>query len=275
MSDTDPKVFVAHVDDAKLENTDAQARSDAEPSWWVESKGKPESACVVYIHGFTCIAFGYDGVGTSIAISLPQFRESYGYLFGGQWVVTEGWQLAFIGGFLAGTAIDGIFTGIASKYAAQKLCLMCTQSTMASWLTKLEVIAVAGVLLQWFSPGNVAMFFAGKTVTGLSIGCFVTVFRLRAPHKGSPEKSFLICLPSNGALRISYPTEARGKVDQARESIKKLYSPSTNVDDKIREISEVLDESHSGGSYRQCFDAKNRLRTLIALSVFVARNAGL
>ena len=64
---------------------------------------------------------------------------------------------------------------------------------------------------------------------------------------------------------------ARGKINAARKSISKLHS-SADVDSKMREIEAVLthnaDIAAKSGSFKDCFNAKNRLRTLIAMSVF-------
>lgn len=41
------------------------------------------------------------------------------------------------------------------------------------------------------------------------------------------------------------------------------------MDAKIAEIKQGLDQTGSPGSYQRCFDSHNRMRTLIALSVFL------
>lgn len=64
---------------------------------------------------------------------------------------------------------------------------------------------------------------------------------------------------------------ARGKDDAARKSIVRLYGRQT-VDEKMNEIRTILNHerelSSRSGSFKDCFNTKNRLRTLIALSVF-------
>lgn len=65
---------------------------------------------------------------------------------------------------------------------------------------------------------------------------------------------------------------ARGKVDMAKVSIMKLSPSDTDVDAKVGEIRAALEhnakQSESAGGYRECFNAKNRGRTLTALSVY-------
>jgi hypothetical protein len=64
---------------------------------------------------------------------------------------------------------------------------------------------------------------------------------------------------------------ARGKTELARKSIAKLYGKDV-VETKMGEIQALLtNESNAAkeaGSFKDCFNKQNRLRTLIALSVF-------
>ncbi|KAF2096160.1 general substrate transporter [Rhizodiscina lignyota] len=81
-----------------------------------------------------------------IVLAIPRFRQDYGNRFQGQFVVSAGWQLAFQGGSLVGF-ICGVFT-------------------------------IFGVLLQWLSggsPANLIMFTAGKLLTGIPLGIFITI----------------------------------------------------------------------------------------------------
>jgi hypothetical protein len=71
---------------------------------------------------------------------------------------------------------------------------------------------------------------------------------------------------------------SRGKLDAAKKSITKLY-PNIDADVKLQEIQDALntdaEASAQSGSFKDCFNSKNRLRTLIACSVFfIQANSG-
>jgi hypothetical protein len=69
---------------------------------------------------------------------------------------------------------------------------------------------------------------------------------------------------------------ARGKIDRARQSIRRLYGSSEDVETKVDEIQTILANEQAAakqaGSFRDCFNSQNRLRTLIVLSVFFTQN---
>jgi hypothetical protein len=69
---------------------------------------------------------------------------------------------------------------------------------------------------------------------------------------------------------------ARGKVDRARQSIRRLYGSSEDVETKVAEIETILANEQAAakqaGSFRDCFNRQNRLRTIIVLSVFFTQN---
>ena len=66
----------------------------------------------------------------------------------------------------------------------------------------------------------------------------------------------------------------RGKEDAARSAIRRLEPADTDVEVKMAEIKAVLAHNTAPGetsglaTLKECFGAKNRLRTIIALSVF-------
>lgn len=83
----------------------------------------------------------------------------------------------------------------------------------------------------------------------------------------------LACLPCvpDSPFRLL----ARGKDDAARKSIRRLYGAEI-VDTKLEEIRVILNNEQAlasqAGSFRDCFNSANRLRTIIVLSVFFTQN---
>jgi hypothetical protein len=83
----------------------------------------------------------------------------------------------------------------------------------------------------------------------------------------------LICLPF--VPESPFRAMARGRLDQAKKSIATLYGKHT-VDTKFAEIQAILDDeqqaAEQAGGFRDCFNATNRKRTLIALSIYLTTN---
>ncbi|CAK7210132.1 hypothetical protein SBRCBS47491_000667 [Sporothrix bragantina] len=113
---------------------------------------------------FTVVSWGYDGLCSGIVISLPQFRADYGTYYEGEYVIPAKWQLAFTAAGLIGLIIGGIPATLIAKKWGRRPCLWFGYS-----------LTVAGVFLQWYSRGNLPMFFGSKLVTGFPLGMFITI----------------------------------------------------------------------------------------------------
>ncbi|KPI37682.1 General alpha-glucoside permease [Cyphellophora attinorum] len=258
---------------------------------------------------FTCIMWGYDGLAAAIVLSIPKWREDYGYLYQDQYVVSANWQLAFTAASMIGLFVGGLATGAVARAMGQKFCLLCG-----------HVLTVAGVFCQWYSPGKMALFFGGKLLTGIPLGIFLTIAPTYCSEVGPPAlRGALVAavnfsivigqllgygvmretqaMAGQNSYRVMYAVQwgfagvglaflpfipdspfrllARGKEDAARKSIRKLYGEAT-VDTRVEEIRDILTNEEAaakqGGSYRDCFNSVNRLRTTIVLSVFFIQN---
>lgn len=262
---------------------------------------------------FTCIMYGYDAMAGGIVISINKFREDFGYLYNGQYVIPADWQLAFTAGPLVGVILGAIATAILSKRYGHRICIGSAY-----------LLTIAGVFLQYFSPGNLPMLLGGKILTGTPLGIFVTVAPVYCSEVApTPLRGTMIAavnwsqvigqllgygvmretkaIPSSMSYRIMFAVQwgfagvgllilpflpespyiqlARSRVQEARKSISRLY-PNVNIDDKLREIEVALmhdaEQTKDISSFKTCFNKKNRLRTFIALSVFFFQaNSGL
>ena len=113
---------------------------------------------------YTVIMWGYDGLSGGIVLSMIQFRMDYGHPYMGDFVIPAKWQLAFTAASTIGLLVGGPPAALITKKWGRRPCL---------WLG--YVFTFAGVFLQYYSVGNLPMFFASKLVTGLPLGIFVTV----------------------------------------------------------------------------------------------------
>lgn len=113
---------------------------------------------------FTCVMWGYDGLASNIVLSIPQFRQDYGKPFGKQYTISPLWQLGLAGGTLFGLLFGGVAAGITSKRYGRKICMFIAY-----------MFSIAGVFLQYFSPGNLPLLLGGKILTGIPLGVFITI----------------------------------------------------------------------------------------------------
>ncbi|KAL4879268.1 general substrate transporter [Aspergillus karnatakaensis] len=221
--------------------------------------------------------------------------------------VSAEWQLAFTGASMIGLVFGGAITGIIARKFGQKICILGG-----------HLLTIGGVCCQWYSIGNMPVFFAGKLLTGLPLGIFLTISpvycsevsppQLRGPLVAAINFSIVLgqllaygvmretqkILEGPNSYRILFavqwgfaalglaflyfvpesPTRlvARGKLEDARQSIHRLYSAKVPVDEALQRIqlnlSEVASAKESAGSLKDCFNSANRIRTLVCLSVF-------
>lgn len=61
---------------------------------------KPLAWCTYMF--FLCITFGYDGMASSVVVSIPWFRKDFGTPYEGDYVVDAAWQLGWQGATLGG-----------------------------------------------------------------------------------------------------------------------------------------------------------------------------
>lgn len=107
---------------------------------------------------------GYDGLASGIILALPQFRRDYGREYKGDYVVPAEWQLGFTGASLIGLILGGICSGWMIAKSGRRFAMLVAFGCM-----------VGGTFMQWFSPGNLGLFLAGKFVTGFPAGIFTSI----------------------------------------------------------------------------------------------------
>lgn len=293
-------------DVSQVEKAEAQhIKQDEKLSRMASIRQSPMAVAWCCYMLFTCIMWGYDGLAGAIVLSTPRWRQDYGYLYDGDYVVSANWQLGFTAASLVGLIVGGFLTGIFSRLVGNPACIGAAY-----------MLTIGGVFAQWYSPGDMPLFFAGKLLTGIPLGIFLTIAPTYASDVAPPAlRGAMIAavnwsivigqllaygvqrevqgIDNSNAYRIMYAVQwgfagvglgflpflpdspfrllARGKDDAARKSIARLYGQET-VDLKYAEIQALLtaetNAAKEAGSFKDCFNAQNRLRTMIALSVF-------
>ncbi|KAL7418648.1 hypothetical protein Q5752_007107 [Cryptotrichosporon argae] len=116
---------------------------------------------------FNCIAVSFDSQAGAAVLSIPQFRQDYGFLDStGEYELYAKWQSAYSGGPSAGQVIGTIIGGTLGDRIGRKWnLLMC------------YVLLMIGVTIEVVSnlaTANNAVFFVGKVINGVALGVLVT-----------------------------------------------------------------------------------------------------
>ncbi|CAK7217009.1 hypothetical protein SCUCBS95973_003006 [Sporothrix curviconia] len=261
---------------------------------------------------FTVVSWGYDGLCSGVVIALPQFREDYGTYYEGEYVIPAKWQLAFTAASLIGLIIGGVPATVITKKWGRRPCL---------WFG--YALTVAGVFLQWYSRGNLPMFFGSKLITGFPLGMFITIAPTYCSEvvplamRGIMTAGMNWCivlgqvigygvmrqtssLPGPNSYRILFALQwgfaavaiailpfmpespyfyvMTNNPEKARRNAFRLRAADFDVDGWLASIAHSLSEGRrvqSEASFAMCFQGRNRIRTIAAVSgFFIQQNSG-
>ncbi|KAL4879542.1 general substrate transporter [Aspergillus karnatakaensis] len=297
------KASAAEIERAASDGPEAGAWTN--DSKWETVKRHPIAmACCCYML-FTCIMWGYDGLASGVVLSLPQWRRGYGYLYHGQYVIAAKWQLAFTAVSMVGLVVGCALTGLIANRWGQKICIFvghiitvggvfCQWFSVGNMSMFLVGKLLTGVPLGVFvttapvycaevAPQRLRGIMVAAVnfsiVTGQVMGYGImreTQKIMQGPNSyrilfavqwgfAAVGLLFLYFIPESPTRLV-----ARGKVEAARRSIQTLYSPTTEVDQLIEQIRLNLTATaeESAGSVKDLFNRANRIRTLVAVSVF-------
>ncbi|KAH8666500.1 general substrate transporter [Xylariales sp. PMI_506] len=273
----------------------------------IKTNIKPLAWCIYMF--FVCIGWGFDGLAGGVVTSIAQFRQDFGYLYEGAYVVSADWQLGFTAATLFGLVFGGIVTGFAANIWGRQICIGVGY-----------LVSIAGVFLQVFAKTD-AQFFGGKVLTGVPLGCFTTLAPTYAsemaplPIRGAitAGMNFAIVLGQligygvmrqasfyTGALtyKVLFATQwgfavvglmflpflpespywliSHGNPEKARANLVKLHDADYDVDGDLASIREALarqnQDNESQGTMAECFNKDNWKRTMVATSTFFIQN---
>ncbi|KAH8655853.1 putative sugar transporter [Xylariales sp. PMI_506] len=293
----------------KSNDHDPAATYDDTPRWEIAKKN-PLALFSCFYMLYTCIMYGYDGLASGVVLSLNQFREDYGYYYEGLWIIPAQWQVAFTAGSLVGMLIGGFSTGILSRYFQHRACIglayiltitgvflqyyslgslpMLFGGKILTGIPLGVFLTIAPVYCSEVAPPKLRGMMIAAVNWSQVVGQLLAYGVMENTQLLTTNMSYRTMFAVQwgfaavGIIGLPFVPEspyqllARSKVEAARNSIKRLY-PSIDADTKLHEIENVIEQNQLAqkGSYKECFNKKNRLRTLIAMSVlFFQANSG-
>ncbi|KAK9482562.1 maltose permease [Lipomyces starkeyi] len=259
---------------------------------------------------FICITWGYDGFSGAIVVSIAQFREEFGYLYEGNYVVSAKWQLSWSAALITGLVIGATITGFVVTRIGRRYTLGI-----------FYLVSIAGVALEYFST-TTAMFFGGKLLVSIPMGAYTSLAPAYAAEmaplvirgavisgmnfaivlgqmlgycvtlgtsnlEGRPGYQILfacqwIFVGLAALLLPLFPESpywliAHGRDEQARRVIAKLHRADYDVDGAIetvrRAVTKDSEVSGSQGTMRECFAPGELKRTLVSVSMFAVQTS--
>ncbi|KAM0258478.1 hypothetical protein ACHAQJ_003817 [Trichoderma viride] len=255
------------------------------------------------------VGWGFDAQVNGGVLAIGSFRRDFGYYYQGNPVLPADWQSAFntvssvgqfFGGFLCSWAADrwgrkaallagiiivlgGIFgemfSSVNGAFVVSKLILgvglgfYLTLSPLAS--SECTPVAFRGIATAGVQFGiGTGQLLSNVAIKGF--GDWESRWAYRAPF--AIQLFFcvflLVLLPF--APETPWHLARKGKREQAKNSLRKLYGSGVDLNAKLATIeATIAEEAASGseqGSFVQCFKGTNLIRTLISMGVFVCQH---
>ncbi|KAI4851245.1 MFS hexose transporter [Aureobasidium sp. EXF-8845] len=262
--------------------------------------------CTIYML-YNCVTYGYDGVAGTVVINLPQFRKDFGTPYGKQYIIPASWQLAWNEASLVGLVVGGIISGMLAEKKGKRYTLAIALviqvgGTFAQYFAVgARVVFLVGKLItglplgayQTLGPAYVSEIMPLKlrgpttaaTVFAITFGQFLSYVAIRVVTFTPGSKAYqtmfavqwglaavsFVCLyfiPESPYYFISH-----GKIENARNSITKLYGDHTDVEGRVSDIMAALRLDSEGDTTSSglaaCFSKQHRRRTIITCGAFI------
>jgi sugar porter (SP) family MFS transporter len=258
-------------------------------------------------------SWGYDSGLSGIAIAFPEFRKAYGnyYASGDEFVIPALWQSLWNAASTIGQVFGGYAAGQFADYWGRKFLLFVAiaislgSSFALVFAPSLPVLFVSKLLLglsvglstvlpplyvtenapvalrsTFSSLTNVMIVFgqfcASMTGYGASGIEGVWSFKLAFVMTFLPPAIYLCGLPFLPESPVWYVK--KGRDEDARKAILRLYGPDTNVDDCMERIKTELRQTENDESaasqtnWMSIFSKEHRSRTLVAVLGLQSQN---
>ncbi|KAH7141012.1 general substrate transporter [Dactylonectria macrodidyma] len=255
------------------------------------------------------VGWGFDAQINGAMISVMAFRRDFGYVEDGVAILPADWQSAFnivssvgqfFGGFLCSYICDKIgrknslaiglvvTTGgiIGELFSTAKAAFLISKLVLGLglgfYLTlgPLATSEIAPVVLRGLSTSGVNLGIAvGQLVSNGVVKGFgerTDRWAYRGPF--ATQLFFILFL----AVGLPFVPETpwylarKGKREEAKQSLIKLYGAGVDVDGKLASLEETIAEEDSSrdeeASWKQCFKGVDLTRTMISIGVFVCQH---
>ncbi|KAH8647746.1 general substrate transporter [Xylariales sp. PMI_506] len=251
---------------------------------------------------WTILLVSFENQASGNILSIPAFREDFGYLYEGSYVLYANWQSAFSGGALASAVIGSLSAGFLSDlFGRKRVLIVCV------------LLSYAAISLEFVATTN-AMFFGGKLFNGFVTG---TIAATCVAYMGEivplALRGIFTCLigfsysfgPLVAAIIINYTGTvetrwayravfcaqygfcvvstifvgfmpespwwllSKDRPDDALRSLEKLGYKGDEGQKRLSVIQQTLEKVRSeteGATYIECFRKSNLRRTLISIA---------
>lgn len=162
------KTITEHVEgDQELTDSVAVARQedadDHKISKWDAIKKDKRAVLWCLFVVWTSLLVSFESNASGNVIGIPQFRQDFGSLFDGSYVLDAKWQSAFTAAPTASFAVGALTCGFISDKIGRKYTIMA--GLLGSYVTvTMEVVATTN-----------GLFFAGKFINGFVVGLLAAV----------------------------------------------------------------------------------------------------
>ncbi|CAG9945873.1 unnamed protein product [Clonostachys rosea f. rosea IK726] len=255
------------------------------------------------------IAWGFDAQINGAMISVASFRRDFGYISNGEAILPANWQTAFnsvssVGQFFGGFLCSWVCDKIGRKASLLVGLLITTGAIFGEIFSTTNAAFVVSKLILGFGLGFYLTLsplatseiaptvLRGISTAGVNLGIAIGQLISNGVVKGFGEREdrwayrgpfavqlfFVVIL----GLGLPFTPETpwylvrRGKIEEAKKSLRKLYGESADIDAKVagleRTIAEEAAFQSETPSMLQCFKGVDLTRTIISIGVFVCQH---
>jgi MFS family permease len=258
-------------------------------------------------------AWGYDAGLSGVAIAFPEFRKAYGeyYAAGDQFVIPALWQSLWNAASTIGQVIGAFLTGHFADHVGRRallwtaVMLSLASSFALVFAPTLPVLFVSKLLLGFSvglstvtpplyvtenAPAALRSSLSSLTNVIIVLGFFLSSITGWGSSKISGEWSYRLAfvmtflVPTLFGIVLPFLPESpvwfvkKGRDDDARKAIVKLYGSDADVEERLGFIKSELEAAASEASmaeqtrWKAIFSKENRSRTLIAVLGLQSQN---
>lgn len=272
---------------------------------WAAIKADKRFVCWTLYVMVLVFSWGYDANLSGVAIAFPEFRKEYGnyYEEGSQWVIPAMWQSLWNAASTIGQVVGGYAAGQFADTTGRKpllytaVVLSLASSFALVFAPNLPVLFVSKLLLGLSvglatatpplyvtenAPAHLRSTTSSLTNVVIVFGTFISSltgfgaskingpwsFRLAFCMTFVMPTLFLVGLPFLPESPVWYMK--KGREEEARKMVVKLFGANTNVDERISIIKTELEKAEgeesgrSQMSWKAIFSKDNRTRTLVS-----------